>query len=363
MFVTRFGPNAPAAIGRTLVSGIRSAIIAQPFGCLLCDLARAHGVASTVATTSSVIGQLNINFRDGREVRDLEHSVSPVMMSVAESSKNLLSPCCTRLWLNNSKYKVLKRKCPENLIDIHSHVLWGVDDGAESLAESLEMIRTAAEAGTSDIVATPHASPVHAFETAIIQSKIAKLSEISGGAVRIHFGCDFHLSFENLQDALSSPNKYTINQGAYLLVELPNFVPVKVEPALSALRQSGIICIITHPERCASVQRDPGRVKMWVDQGCLVQLTAQSLLGEFGKSAKQISLQLIREDLVHFIASDAHSTKRRPPRLDLAYEAIVLEWGKERADQLCRLNPEAVIRNQQLPYPARARRKWYRLWQ
>ena len=119
------------------------------------------------------------------------------------------------------------------MIDIHSHILWGVDDGAGSLRESLDMLKMAADSGTTDIVATPHANSTYPFDPVILDSRYQELATRHTGLPRIHRGCDFHLSAGNIQDALENPSKYTINGGRYLMVELPEtFSPVSMEQAL-----------------------------------------------------------------------------------------------------------------------------------
>ena len=104
--------------------------------------------------------------------------------------------------------------------DIHSHILYGVDDGAKTLEESLGMLQLAAASGTTDIVATPHVNGQFEFDPELIDERIAELSARS--AVRIHRGCDFHLEAENIEDAIANPDKYTINNRGYLLVEFPD---------------------------------------------------------------------------------------------------------------------------------------------
>ena len=106
------------------------------------------------------------------------------------------------------------------MIDIHSHILWGLDDGARECSDSLAMLKMAADCGTTDIVASPHSDLRFAFLPELINERIDHLTGASGGVPRIHRGCDFHLSFENVQDALAFPHKYTIGGLSYLLVYL-----------------------------------------------------------------------------------------------------------------------------------------------
>jgi len=232
------------------------------------------------------------------------------------------------------------------MIDIHSHILWGVDDGASSLDESLEMLHIAAGSGTTDIVATPHANSTYPFDPAILDARYEELASRHTGRPRVHRGCDFHLSVGNIQDALNHPAKYTINGGRYLMVELPEmFSPASIDQALWQLSSKGIVPIITHPERNPVLQRSPEVLQRWVDRGCLGQVTAQSLTGRFGKTAKDAAWRFLRAGNIHFAASDAHDTTDRTPRLDQARDILAKELGEVLARCLTLDHPQSVIEN------------------
>jgi protein-tyrosine phosphatase len=187
------------------------------------------------------------------------------------------------------------------------------------------------------------------------------LCNAASGIVRIHLGCDFHISFENVQDALDHPNRYTINNHSYLMVELPDLVIVETAAnVLYRLRAAGMIPVITHPERNIVLQSRLDTLREWVKDGCLVQVTGQSLLGRFGKDAERAAGTLLQRDLVHFIASDAHDCEDRPPRLDKAHRHLVERYGVARANRLCRTNPAKVLLGE--PLDVKEPRKWYRFW-
>ncbi len=252
------------------------------------------------------------------------------------------------------------------MIDIHAHILFGMDDGPQTLEESLAMLEVAEASGTTDIVATPHANLEYTFDPEVVDRKIAELRRAAPGRIRIHRGCDFHLTYDNIQDALAAPAKYTINGKKFLLVELSELLIVKTTDDIFARMQGvGIIPVITHPERNALLHQRPEQIARWVTGGCLVQITAQSLLGKFGKPARQFSEELMRRGLVHLVASDAHDARRRPPRLDQAFELVARKFGPRRAERLFLLNPGAVIAGVPLesdePEASRPR-KWYQFW-
>jgi protein-tyrosine phosphatase len=253
------------------------------------------------------------------------------------------------------------------LIDLHSHVLYGLDDGARSLEDSLAMVRMAAEHGTTDLVATPHANPTYKFDPALIAGRKAELEAECGGALRLHTGCDFHLSYENIQDAVANPQKYTIAQKCYLLVEFSDLLIFRNTPEIfGRLLDAGMIPMITHPERNGLLRQRIEQIAEWVEGGACVQVTAQSLTGGFGRRALEFSIELLHRGLVHVIASDAHDLEHRPPVMDQAYEWLQGRYGTELAQALCIFNPGAALRGERMSLPKRNAkepfRKWYQIW-
>ena len=237
------------------------------------------------------------------------------------------------------------------MVDIHCHILPGLDDGAESSEISLEMAESAIADGITHVVATPHANSEFAFRPELVQQRRDELQAKLGDRLLLGTGCDFHMSFENLQDAQHNAHKYAINQKNYLLVELGDFaIPPSIDETLHHLQLAGISPIITHPERNNLLRARPERLYGWLHQGCYVQVTAGSLLGRFGKGASQWAEQWLKEDRIHFFASDAHSLTGRPLRLREAYERVAALRSKEVADALFRDNPAAAFDGRPLPY-------------
>lgn len=246
------------------------------------------------------------------------------------------------------------------MIDIHSHILPGVDDGARTLEESIEMLRIAARAGTTDIVATPHASPEFPYDEPRIQHAFDTLRTQANGLINLHLACDFHLSYENLRDALNEPAKYTINHYQYLMVELPDLITLPaIKNALIQLISRGIVPVITHPERNISLQSRPDELASWVRHGALLQVTAQSFSGRFGPPAKQFADSLLRRQLIHFVASDAHDCRDRTPDLAAAFDYIASRVNRPHAEMLLIQNPAATLRGDHLPEPRKSNRKLF----
>jgi protein-tyrosine phosphatase len=230
------------------------------------------------------------------------------------------------------------------LIDIHSHCLYGVDDGPRTFEQSVEMLELAAASGTSDIVASPHANPTYEFNPTLIRERTAELNQHMDGRIRIHSGCDFHLSHSNVEDALRNPTKYSINGTGYLLVELSDLAIFRTTTRdFERLQQAGLTLIITHPERNSLLRQRLAELADWVKSGCLLQVTADSLFGRFGSRPEHFAKVLLNHRMVHFVASDAHGTRDRAPVLSPAFDFVRKQCGAERAENLFVRFPKAVL--------------------
>jgi protein-tyrosine phosphatase len=253
------------------------------------------------------------------------------------------------------------------MTDTHSHVVWGVDDGSPTLEISLTMLQLAASSGTTDIVATPHANPKYAFQREVVLERIQTLNQAAAGRPRIHFGCEFHLSFDNVDHLMENLRQYTINGKQYLLVECPDFhIGRHAESVLRGMIDAGIVPIIAHPERNPVLRQKLTRAEEWVEFGCLLQLTAMSITGGFGASARSASFRLLDHGLAHIVASDAHDPVHRSPILADARQAVGARYGEDAAEILFDGNPRAVIEGAPLlggrliSWPPA--RKWYQFW-
>jgi protein-tyrosine phosphatase len=236
------------------------------------------------------------------------------------------------------------------MFDIHYHLLFGVDDGPKDVEASLALAEASIAEGVTHIVCTPHANHQHVFQPELNRERMAILNERLNGRVTLGLGCDFHLSFDNIEDAFHNRTKYTINGKRYLLVEFPETGIVhQISDTLCRFLALGIVPIITHPERNPILARDPGRMVEWIRSGCLVQVTAESLKGRFGKGAEALSHDLIKKNWVQFIASDAHSIEGRPPCMRQAYDVLKTCYGQTTADLLCIHNPRAAFMGEPLP--------------
>jgi len=232
------------------------------------------------------------------------------------------------------------------MVDIHHHLLFGVDDGADCIATSVEMARLAVAEGITHIVCTPHANSYHDFLREVSETRLdqlrARLAE-EQIPLTLGLGCDFHLSYDNVRQAQAEPAQFSINGLGYLLVELPDYgLPPGLTETYYQLRLAGLTPILTHPERNPTLQNEPERMIEWLRGGLLIQMTADALTGHKGQRAQKMAFDLLDKRWVHFLASDAHNVTTRPPRMREAYEIVAQKYGAGYAHSLCVSNPLAV---------------------
>jgi protein-tyrosine phosphatase len=245
------------------------------------------------------------------------------------------------------------------LIDLHCHILSGLDDGPAELEESLAMARVAVENGIETIVATPHVREDYPFPPEEIEPRVGELNAALGREgieLEVVAGAEVALSaLETLDSA--TLERLCLGDGPYLLVESPyTDVTELLETGLFDLQMARLKPVLAHPERSPSFQRDPERLRRLVDQGMMTSVTAGSIAGRFGGGIRKLSGEMLREGLVHNIASDGHDARRRPPVLRIDGSAVGdFEW-------LTGTVPAAMLAGRELPERPRPRRRgWRRL--
>jgi protein-tyrosine phosphatase len=174
---------------------------------------------------------------------------------------------------------------------------------------------------------------------------------LTGDSPKLLLGCDFHLSYDNLQDCVANPSRYVIEGTRYQLVEFSNYsIPDNTTDSFFKLGDCGITAVITHPERNPILRENLQRVVEWADQGCVVQITGSALTGFWGERTRRAAVWLLERQAVHVLATDAHDLEKRIPILSTSREAAAEICGEDVAEALVEGNPRAIISNQPLPY-------------
>ena len=256
------------------------------------------------------------------------------------------------------------------MIDLHIHILPGIDDGPATLQEAAAMARLALDSGTSAVVATPHVAPglfdndkagiikaVQEFRSHLLTSDIP---------LQVYPGAEYMLEPE-LVEWLSAGEALTLaDNGKYLLVEFPAMgVPVFAEQILFEISLQGVIPIIAHPERNGDFLRDPGKLLPLLEQGALCQGTALSFTGLFGRRVRDVALTYLREGCYSFISSDAHSDGARGPAMG-GFLAVARDYDPYVGELLTSTNPELLLNGQPLlSSPVLEKnegKKWWNFW-
>jgi protein-tyrosine phosphatase len=213
------------------------------------------------------------------------------------------------------------------------------------------MCRAAAADGITHMVAAPHANDRYHYDREYLQGLVEHLQKLVGETPKITLGCDFHLSYENLQGAFANPSRYVIGNTHYLLVEFSNFsIPQNTTDSFLKLGDRGITPVITHPERNPILRENLQRVVEWAEQGCIIQMTGSALTGFWGDRTRRAAEWLLEHQAVHVLATDAHDPEKRVPILSTSRDAAAEIVGDKVAESLVESNPNAIVNDQLLPY-------------
>jgi protein-tyrosine phosphatase len=227
------------------------------------------------------------------------------------------------------------------LIDIHCHILAGMDDGPQRLEVSLSMAALAAEDGIKAIIATPHTDGIRVNRPSVEDAVRNLQDELIRLRIPLKIAAGFEIPYE-LADELAG--SHTLAASNYVLLELPHYyVPADALQTVSRLLGRGLIPVIAHPERNSGIMVQPDRLAELVDAGALTQVTASSITGDLGPDTRRCAFHLLGAGLVHFIATDSHSPTFRVPRLKKARALAAKLVGPEQADALVSGNPAKIL--------------------
>ena len=233
------------------------------------------------------------------------------------------------------------------ICDIHTHILPGVDDGAQTMAESLEMLRNAVASDVEYLAVTPHYNPSEAVDPGYLRERFARLCDAAAEIpIKLALGAEIHVT-DSLPQLLKAGVLPTINESRYLLTEFPfsrktqDFLPV-----LEQIRAGGYIPVVAHPERYDAVIQEPGVVYSWLERGCHVQLTGASIVGKYGARVRRTSEFLLKNGLVCCVASDAHGTESRNNNLLEVQSYLSLYHSQQCAKALLWENPMKIWRDE-----------------
>jgi protein-tyrosine phosphatase len=243
------------------------------------------------------------------------------------------------------------------MIDLHCHILPGIDDGAQSLAESIAMCRAAAAAGCEAMVATPHQRRGVWWngDRAVLSALCGELAAAVAPEIRVFSGGEIHVDSELLAEVLrlgagEEAGILPLAGSRYLLLEFAASSTTQAAADLvHELVVGGWRPVLAHPEFIPFLAEDEAVVAHLVGLGATTQVTGMSVTGDFGRRAQASTHRLIEAGLVHFVASDAHDLLRRPPGLERAYKTLRERWGEETAIRLTTENPRAVLEDRPLP--------------
>ena len=249
-------------------------------------------------------------------------------------------------------YNIKLKKAKEFMIDIHSHILPGLDDGSQDIYDTLEMIRLAARSGIAAMVATPHCNIPGGYENYFDENYIESVQRVrdavhkEGIPVNILPGAEA-FGTDELAELLNNGKIMTLNQSRYLLVEFSfDEDPAFVQHVIRKLSEIKVIPIIAHAERYEFVQKNPDLVYDWRKKGYPIQVNKGSFQERFGRRAAKTAYELLNHHLVSVVASDAHSPHVRTPYMADVYEELLMEYPKEYLEMLFYENPRRICQNE-----------------
>lgn len=250
------------------------------------------------------------------------------------------------------------------MFDFHCHIVYGVDDGAKTLEDSLKMIQEAKKVGFSDIILTPHYIPEYYESNAEeIRNKITEIQK-SGIDPEVHLyqGNELY-AYEDLAMLIEQKQASSIADTRYVLFELPMHNEIlDISPMIYNLLESRYIPIIAHPERYSYMQKDPNKVLSWIEEGALLQANYGSIVGLYGKEAKNTVIKMLKHQMIHFLGSDCHRPNSIYPRIPEMLGELNKVITKEELYRLTTKNAEDILNGNiiEIPEPQKIEESFFK---
>ncbi len=246
-------------------------------------------------------------------------------------------------------------------VDIHCHIAPGIDDGAKSWAQSFQMAQMAVADGFEAMICTPHQLGSFAHNSGeLIRTTVRELQNQlnrNNLPLRVLPGADVRIEPCMFEGLASGHIVSLADHKKHVLLELPHEIYLPLEGVLDNLGKMGMVGILSHPERNQGLLQDPSLLEPLVERGCLMQVTAGSLMGTFGPLSQQLAERMLEDGLVHFLATDAHGPKSRRPLMGRAYDRVVDLIDEETANSICCENPSLVLNGTEVADGVRPRKK------
>ena len=237
------------------------------------------------------------------------------------------------------------------MIDIHTHLIPNVDDGSKSVETTFKAFEEAKEVGFTDIILTSHYitdyNETKKEELIFWRENLQEVLNSENAKLKLHSGMEIYIS-EDVDKLIEQEKLLTLADSKYILMELPMYTTVNyLDYVIYFLETIGLKLIIAHPERYSNVQKKPELVKEYIEKGCLMQCNYGSILGTYGKQAKKTIEYLLKNNLVHFIATDCHNSGGIYLEVPKALKKIEKIVGKEKAYEITTLNENKILNNEQ----------------
>ena len=241
----------------------------------------------------------------------------------------------------------MKKNYDVPMIDIHNHILFGVDDGAQDLRTSLEMIDIAHEDGIRGLILTPHCHPhrgMSSYEKILSHfEELKKVASAQFPDMNLYLGREVYFRSDVLEEVEGMDALQMCGNKIALIEFSSNVQPSYIKSSIADVQMQGLIPIVAHVERYACTIEDKSIVEEFSDMGAFIQINADDLVGNVKNEMKKVVKYLLKNDLVDFVASDAHDTERRRPLLSDAYRYIAKKYGEDYAYDLMYANPMRII--------------------